>query len=244
MKCADEQAASTNIRQISKDGVFDYASAVLNDGLILLGPRGAIHEGDGPRIIHCWKFMILYWWHVGHTKYFNEAVQLISAIEALASQIIAHELIWCRTVNSRGGAGNNIPADLFLEHLNRTLKEYLNGIGPNVSKNTIVQASKSLKCLLQISNHFDQVCNVRSVSMDHTKSSSQQDRDKIIHELAIESKVFNYIPGQYHSTFKSICPHISSHFDVYKLTKKIEHTKETISKSHELKKIFTKAYQT
>ena len=161
-------------------------------------------------------------------------------LRLLTSQIIAHELNWCRTVNPRGGAGNNIPADLFLEHLNRILKDYLNGIGPNISKNTIVQASKSLKCLLQVSNHFDQVCNVRSVSMDHTKSSSQQDRDKIIHEL----EVFYYIPGRYHSTFKSICPHISSHIDVYKLTKKIEHTKETISKSHELKKIFTKACQT
>ena len=83
--------------------------------------------------------MILYWWHAGHTKYFN--VALISAIEALASQRIAHELIWCRTVNTWGGAGNNIPADVFLEHLNRTLKDYLNGIGLNISKNTIVQAS-------------------------------------------------------------------------------------------------------
>ena len=67
---------------------------------------------------------------------------------------------------------------------------------------------------------------------------------QIIHELAIESKVFDHIPGRYHNTLKSICPHITSHIDVDKLTKKIEHTKETISKSHELKNVFTKAYQT
>ena len=66
VKCANEQATSTNIQQIYKDGVFDYASAVLNDGLEL---RDTIHEGDGPRIICCWKFMTLYWWHAGHTKY-------------------------------------------------------------------------------------------------------------------------------------------------------------------------------
>ena len=104
MKCAHEPAASTNIRQISKDGVFDYASAVLNDGLILFELRDTIHEGDGPRMICCWKFMILYWWH-GHTKYFNEVVQLISAIEVLASQRIAHELIWCHTMHLWGEAG-------------------------------------------------------------------------------------------------------------------------------------------
>ena len=98
-----EQAASTNIRQFSNDGVFDYASAVLNDGLILLELHNAINEGDGSRIICCWKFMILYWWHAGHTKYFNEAVQLISAIEALVSQSIAHELIWCHTLKKLSG---------------------------------------------------------------------------------------------------------------------------------------------
>ena len=47
IKWADEQAASTNTRQISNDGVLDYASAVLNDGLILLELRDAIHKGDG-----------------------------------------------------------------------------------------------------------------------------------------------------------------------------------------------------
>lgn len=63
---------------------------------------------------------------------------------------LAHELVWYRTVNSRGGAGSNIPADLYLEHLNRTLKDYLNGVGPNISSNAIVQTSKSLKCLLDV----------------------------------------------------------------------------------------------
>ena len=48
---ADEVATSHQVQKASPDGVFNYASAVLNDGLLLLELRDAIHEGDGPRII-------------------------------------------------------------------------------------------------------------------------------------------------------------------------------------------------
>ena len=180
VKLCDEQVASDGARESSPDGVFNYGSAVLNDGLVLLELRDAIHEGDGPRIIRCWKFMLLYWWHGGHTKYTSEAIHLIGAIQATASPRIAQELMWCQTVNTRGCSGTNIPADLFLEHLNRTLKDYLNGIGSNISDSTIVHASKSLKCLLNIATRFDLLCNIRPVSIHHTRSSSKEDRDKIL----------------------------------------------------------------
>ena len=35
------------VRDSSPDGVFNYASAVLNDGLLPLELRNAIYEGDG-----------------------------------------------------------------------------------------------------------------------------------------------------------------------------------------------------
>ena len=51
-------------------------------------------------------------------------------------------------------------------------------------------------------------------SVHHTGSSSKEDRvKKIITQLA-ESKVFDYIPGHFHHTFKGIKPHVSSHIDV------------------------------
>ena len=237
VKCADETVASEKSRESAPDGVFNYASAVLNDGLILLELRDAIHEGDGPRIFRCWKLMLLYWWHAGHTKYAHEAVHFIGAVKATASPRIAQELLWCRTVNTCGGAGSNIPVDLFLEFLNRTLKDYLNGIGSNVSESTIVQASKSLKCLLNVCTHFDQIC---TASIHHTKKSSNQDRDKIIDELCNKSKVFDYIPGRFHSTFKNISPHISSHIQVDKLTKRIQQTKTNIAKYYKLKEVLQK----
>ncbi len=101
LRYVDEEAASDKAREASTDSVFNYGSAVLNDGLLMLNLRDAIHEG-GLRIKCCWKFMLLYWWHAGHPKYVHEAVQLICALEAAASPRIARELLWCRTVNPRG----------------------------------------------------------------------------------------------------------------------------------------------
>ena len=44
---------SVSVKQQAPDGVFNYASAILNDGLLLLELRDAIREGDGPRVIRC-----------------------------------------------------------------------------------------------------------------------------------------------------------------------------------------------
>ena len=45
---ADKVVISHEVQKASPDGVFNYASAVLNDGLLLLELRDAIHEGDSP----------------------------------------------------------------------------------------------------------------------------------------------------------------------------------------------------
>lgn len=59
---------------------FNYASAVLTDGLLLLEFRDAIHEGDGQRIMRCWKFMLLYFFSSGHNKYALEAFNLLANV--------------------------------------------------------------------------------------------------------------------------------------------------------------------
>lgn len=43
-----------------KDDMFDYQCAVLEYGMLILNFRDAISEGDGERIIRCWKFFLLY----------------------------------------------------------------------------------------------------------------------------------------------------------------------------------------
>ena len=89
------------------DGVFNYLSAILNDGLLLLEFRDSIHFATGPRVTRCWKFMLLYWSYVKHAKYSLEASHLLAAINATAMERIAHELTWCSFINTREVPGGN-----------------------------------------------------------------------------------------------------------------------------------------
>lgn len=198
------------------DGVFNYSSAVLNDGLLLLELRDAIREGDGIRVLRCWKFMLLYWRYGNHTKYCLEAFHLLASVNATATPRIAHEIIWCRFVNSRGGSGKNIPVDLFMEHLNRTVKDYLLGLGANISEKSIIQTSKSLRSLMDVTTQFDSVTGIHSKSIYHTSKDSSKDFEAILEELQT-SQVFEYIPGRFHKTFKEINPHVSAHINTDRL---------------------------
>ena len=82
----DEPTTTLSIQKKAPDGVLNYASAVLNDGLLLLEVRDAIHEGDGPRLLRCWKLMMMYWRHGGHTKYALETLHLLGAIQTTQHQ--------------------------------------------------------------------------------------------------------------------------------------------------------------
>ena len=99
-----------------------------------------------------------------------------------------------------------------------------------------MQTSKSLKCLLNVTTNYDRVCNIGLTSIHHTSTSSKEDRDKIITQLT-ESRVFDYIPGCFHNTFKGIKPHMLSRTDVEKLTQWIQATKESNAKHCKLKQV-------
>ena len=184
--------------------------------MVFLELRDSIRQGDGPCIPRCWKFMLLYWRYAGHTKYSLEVIHLLGAVKATATPRLAHEITWCRFVNSRGGLGNSIPVDLYMEHLNRTLKDYLLGLGANNTESTIIQISRSLRKLIAVTTHFDSVCGVHKESIYHTCKDASKDLQLVIDELQ-KSQVFDYMFGCYHKTFQNIKPHISAHVDTDKL---------------------------
>ena len=143
----DVPLAAKSVCENVPDGVFDYACSVLNDGLLLLEFRDAIHYGFGPRIMCCWKFLLIYFRHAKHYKYAFEAFNLLAQVYVLASPCVQHQLTWSRVVNTRGGAGENVPVDLHNEHLHRKLKNVVSGVGANVTEELIVEASKSLNAV-------------------------------------------------------------------------------------------------
>lgn len=227
--------AAEPIRKIATDSVFNYASAVLNDGLLLLEFIDAIREGDGSRILRCWKAMLIYFQFGRHSNYAKEAIMLQAQVNASASPHVAAQITWSRVVNSRGGLGNNIPVDLYNEHLNRALKTAVAGVGANVAPKTIIQCGKSLKGLLEIVANYDQENSIHEASSKHTRSSLLKDEDAVLDELVRKSCVFDYTPGRDHNTFRSIVPNPAVTIDKTKLIDIINrykldiHSKSTVA---------------
>lgn len=231
------QHATESIRTAAPDGVFNYASAVLNDGLLLLVFKDAIREGDGPRILRCWKVLLMYFQHAKHKNYQKEAFHLLAGVSAAASQCVAHQLTWSHVVNTSGGKGKNVPLDLHMEHLNRTVKEHIVSLGANVAEKSILQCGQSLKGLIETCENFDKEMQVRS-SSKHTKVSGANDEKVILKELTKTSHVFDYVPGRVHPSFKTLRPSIAEHIDKGKLLRWIKGKKKQLQDSISTARIF------
>ena len=94
-------------------------------GLFLRDFDDAVRKGDGERLIRCWKYMTLIFKAYNHTKYAYAGLQLQANVLGRLTPNEAHRLKWNRTINVRGGKGNNISLDMRLEPLNHALKELL-----------------------------------------------------------------------------------------------------------------------
>ena len=213
------------MQQESTDGVFSYACTVLNDGLLLSELRDAIHHGDGPRIIRCWKFMLLYFKAYNHHKYALEAFRLLVLTNGISSPLVKEQITWSRTVNTQGGRCNNIPIDLFNEHLNRTLKDCILGMGANLTEDRIVSLSRAMECISSICLQADKALGLHQSSLHHTVRTSIKDEQLIIEELLNKSNVFEYVPGRSHHSHSSIQPCISKTVDAKKLISWIHNQK-------------------
>lgn len=231
-------SASEAAKKASVDGVFNYASTVLSDGLLLLEFKDAIREGDGLRILRCWKVFLMYFTYARHKNYQHEAFHTLSLVSATASPRIASQITWGRVVNVNGGVGHNVPLDLHMEHLNRTVKDYVASLGANVAERSILQCGKSVGGIKTITDQFDkQNCITKPIGT-HSTPKLDGDRATIIKELSTESRVFDYIPGRQHSSFSGIKPNIADCVDKQKLVNLLHRKKVELQKKLTMAKIF------
>ena len=74
--------------------------------------RDAIHEGNGERVLRCWK-ILMYFRIAGHTKYALQAFAFFVKVSEVTSPRLQQQLSWSRFVNSKVVArGKIIPTDL------------------------------------------------------------------------------------------------------------------------------------
>ena len=126
------------------DDRYNYATARLNFGMTVFNFDDAVKEGDGERILRCWKFFMLIFRGYKHIKYAFAALQLLFFSTCLLSKRLCHFLKWNRTVNSKRGKGHNISLDLRLKHLNNLLKEMLKCLGVTVIQKSMQRCSETI----------------------------------------------------------------------------------------------------
>ena len=134
----------------------------LSLGLLLLEFKDAIREGDGIRVIRCWKYFLIIFRVTGHKNYCLEALHFLTQYYFTLPPQYAEQMVWGRFVNSRGGQGNNIniSADLHMENLNRLLKDAISHLGANKTPPAILRASKAIGVVKDILCQFDKTTEV------------------------------------------------------------------------------------
>lgn len=113
---------------------FEYSEEVISLGLFYMEFIDAIREGDGDRILRCWRYMLLIFKLAGRFKYSIEAFNLLAQYHFLFTERMRMQLLWSRTVNIHG---SNVPMDLHLEHLNRQCKGAIGHLQANITDNSV-----------------------------------------------------------------------------------------------------------
>ena len=143
------EPTSSDLHGKEKKGhdVFNYNCALLADGLFFLNFLDAISEGDGLRVMRQYKYMLLYCRADGQlsNKYALVCLYQSFYINSLFSPRDCERLVWNRSVNNKGGRGNNIAHDLEVEHSNLYNKGGIRNLGPNVTEKAVQALCKPPK---------------------------------------------------------------------------------------------------
>ncbi len=209
----------TSLDSTKQDFVFNYARKVLTLGMVHRYFRDSIKEGDGDRVLSCWKILLPLFKQDGRTKYALEAFLLLAQDQALLSPEMAYQLRWGRFVNNKGGAGNNISCDLRLEHMNKFLKQSLHSAAPGFKQeggNGIKRIASSISTCETIVNTFDENFGIHKAYGNHSPRSVTNDLKTILKSLTSKG-VFKYEIGRKYQSSK--CNQSDTLFETFNLTK-------------------------
>lgn len=220
----------TDKLKLKRDDMFNYQSSLLEIGLLVKNFYDAISEGDGQRVIRCWKFMLQYLKQDGASsrKYALEALYIQCQVNSLLSPRAAHRLIWDRFFKSKSGAGGNIPLDLALEHFNRLIKILMRSLGHNgLNRKALDRYCKALATNKQLLDSFDGMCNITRRSGNHVRHSSENDLRKVVKGL-IQNKAFVYTNGRTYKHFSGVKSSMLEDFNASTMFKWINEHKKNV----------------
>ena len=90
------------------------------------------------------------------------------------------------TVNTRGGAGNNVFLDLDLEHDNHYVTELPRGLGANFSETSVSRICRAFFLIIKLFQRLTCEFNIYQNSGEHTKKNLHRDLMTVDEELVKE----------------------------------------------------------
>ena len=187
----------------SPDKKLEYSRLLISVGLLYLEFCDAIKEGDGMRVIRCWRYMFLVFKCTNRKNYAIEAFTLLAQYHFLLSKRQIQQLVWGRFINVHGLPARNIPCDLFMEHLNRVCKDAVHGLGANKTPQALVKVAKIVNVLDEVLKNFDQDNSIKERSGKHKVANFKKEMVTIVKVLVSENVLGNCSDGsRKHNTWK------------------------------------------
>lgn len=169
------------------DRVFQYSVQLLRLGLFYQEFADAIREGDGDRVLRCWKYMLPIFSASSSRNYACEAANLlIQHSYTLPPRLpprLAQQLLWSRFVNVHGRPGRNVPVDMHMEHLNKIAKGAISSLGSNKSEKAITRIGQSIGTLSPVLDNFDEDNHIQDTSSTQKRPTTRKDIEVVVKEL-------------------------------------------------------------
>ena len=184
------------------DDMLNYQCNLMDHGLLYMNFTDAIAEGDGDRIMRCWKFLLLQFYaDRGSTKYAVEALYLQLQQQALLSPRQAYRQRWNRGVNNNGGNGKNVPLDLDVEHDNNSIKEGIRKLGPNLTCAAVTRCARMLPVARGTVQSVARECSLMKRSGKHFVKTTHNDPVKLVNQL-MQVDALTETPGRQYKHFR------------------------------------------
>lgn len=160
----------------------------------------AIREGDGHRVLRCWRYILPIFLGSHRTNHSCEVLNMLFQHIYELSPRLSSQLLWSRFINVHGYPGKNIPADLHMEHLNRLLKDAVRGLGSNKTESAISRVGRAIGTIAPVLSKFDNENLLVTPTGTHHIASYERDQNVIVSELCT-TNVFGYVSGRRHTSF-------------------------------------------
>ena len=185
-----------------EDKKFNYTRVLCHYGSLVIEFRDGWAEADGERMKRCWLLCMPHFKESGRTKYAWEALRLLIQLKTLSPNL-SHQIQWNQFVNTRGGLGNNIPCDLYNEHVNKLVKIIIQNMGSNLTEESLQRAVRCVSPLHAIEKNFDAATLVPVVTSAHSTKSDAEDI-RLVVTLVLQQNLLKKMAPRHHQSFPNM----------------------------------------